>query len=286
MSTYTHRYIEVRREKIDGCAWKFKNLPNPAEHKGEVFKITEYNRPDNVSPFYKAEEVCSDKKGSTVVLWVPLDKVDSEWVPVKWYSYLPKNKVLANTDPYFKPKYNVAKDAEGNEFFIQEHLLWANNGGAVRDDYISSSGWSKSKFSGRGLPGDVSDEVKNDILSDYHYDITWVTLSEWEEAFDAAKDKFQRELEKRFEKQSKDEISRKLDNILNTLKNPDYKPRRVKKSTDDDDYYFEDTVEYMFDEEIWTLFVLQMEIDRTEFILEEFGDWWTSQDVRIIYYLA
>ena len=274
MSTYTHRYIEVCREAIDGATWRVDELPPAERHQGEVYKINDYNRPEDVAPYYKSDGV----------QWVPLDKVEKKWVPIKWYSFLPKNRVIDNEDPYYKPKYIVAKDENGDEIYLKENILWANNGGFVRDDYISSRSWNQSAVAGRGLPSDISDEVKNDIDSDYAYDKTWVTLAEWETIYEEAEKEFRRKVEKYFEGEKNDEINRKLEHIIKLIKNPNAKaPRKKEKGN----YYdYEDSLDYLFEEDIWKLFNIQAEIEKTEFILQEFEDWFSHEDVRIIYYLA
>lgn len=286
MSTYTHRYIEVEIECIDGSVWNKENLPSASKHEGEVWKVTNYRNHPEVSPYYVAKEAPGITFDESTYIWKPLDKVEKKWVPVKWYGFLPKNKVLENHDPYYKPKYVVAKDGNGKEMFLEENLLWCNNGGFVRDDYISSHGLSSHKFANRGLPSDVSEEVKADIESEkYNYDKTWVDLDEWEVAFEAAKEKFMKNVQLKFEKMNKKDISDKLDTILATIKDPNYKPKKKKKE-EDEDYYYEDTIEYLFEEDIWELFNIQMEIDRTEFIVEQFDNHYSHFGTRIIYYLA
>ena len=279
MSTYTYRYVEIRREMIDGSVWKFSDLPDPNEHRGEIYRINEYNRPEGISHYYKSIQVSDASFG-----WNPVEKVEKKWVPVKWYSYLPKNRVLDNKDPNFNPKYVTAKDANGKEFYLQEHLYWCNNGGHIRDDYISSSSFERHVFAKRGLPNDVSDEVKEDIGSDYAYDQTWVKFTEWEYAFDNALKNFVAKVKERFNNATLDEINRKLDDIFKAVKDPNYKPK--KKKSEDDEEYYEDTLEYLFEEDIWELFHIREEMERIEFIAEDFGDTFANNDVRVIYYLA
>ena len=281
MSTYTHRYIEILAEQIDGSVWKVSDLPPAEEHEGEIFKINGYNRPSDVAPYYIAKEKPGLTFDESVYVWEARTNVEKKWVPVKWYSVLNKNKVLLNKDPNWKPKYVVTKDG----MFLQENFLWANNGGCVRDDYISTRCWKESKVSGRGLPVDVSEEIESDIVSDYHYDMTWVTVSEWEEILEARKKEFESEVYKRYAKEDKREVMAKLDEIFKAIKDPNYTPKKKKKS-DEDVTDWEETVEYLFEEEIWDLFVIQMEIDRTEFILQEFADSYAYSEARIIYYLA
>jgi hypothetical protein len=112
-------------------------------------------------------------------------------------------------------------------------------------------------------------------------------LDEWEKAFDAAKEKFKNEVCKRCGEKGMDEISEKLDTILKTLKNADYKPEKKKDDEDDDAFEYEDSVDYLFNEDIWELINIQTEIDRISFILDDFSTaWHGNQDVRIIYHLA
>ena len=281
MSTYTHRYIEILAEQIDGSVWKVSDLPPAKEHEGEIFKINGYNRPADVAPYYIAKEKPGLTFDESVYVWEARTNVEKKWVPVKWYSVLNKNKVLLNKDPNWKPKYVVTKDG----MFLQENFLWANNGGCVRDDYISTRGWRESKVAGRGLPVDVSEEVESDIVSDYHYDMTWVTVSEWEEILEARKKEFESEVYKRYAKEDKREVMAKLDEIFKAIKDPNYTPKKKKKS-DEDAPDWEETVEYLFEEEIWDLFLIHMEINRTEFILQEFADSYAYSEARIIYYLA
>lgn len=280
MSAYVYRYIEIYKEAVDGSVWEKKDLPAAEKHEGEIFKINVYNRPENVAPYYKAEAVCS-ADGKTEYDWLPVYKVEKKWIPVKWYSFLPKNRVIGNKDPYYKPKYKVVKDDEGKEFFIEENIYWCDAGGCIRDKYIR-----KGAFSDRGLPEDVSEEVKNDIESDSTYGKTWVLLTEWQNAFETAKNEFAAEVRKRFAKENDEEISKKLDIILATIKDPNYKPKKKIKKNDEVIFY-EDTVEYLFDEWIYDLFTINMEIDRTEFILNEFDlHYGLNENARIIYCLA
>ena len=80
MSTYTHRYIEIQREMIDGIRWKFERLPDPETVVGKIYKISEYNLPEGIHRYYKSE-----KNGEGKAEWVPLENVEKKWVPVRWY---------------------------------------------------------------------------------------------------------------------------------------------------------------------------------------------------------
>lgn len=278
MSTYTYRYVEVLKEMIDGSVWTIDKLPCSKEHIGETFSITAFNRPVDVAQYYKATE-----NG-----WVALNDVEKKWVALKWYSPIGKDVLEAEKHyPESKKHHIELKDENGKSMYFKEKLYWCDNGGYVRDDYISTHGFSESKVAGRGLPKDVSPEIKEDVEEEkYAYDKTWVTLSEWENLFDSAISDFQHKLEKRYAEKDRDEISEMLDTILHTIKNPEYKPPKKKKKNDEDSIYYEDSVEYMFEEEIWKLFQIHSEIETIRFILDEFNGNLRTDGCRVIYYLA
>lgn len=279
MSTYTNRYIEVRREKIDGAVWSYDDLPQPSARIGQVYKINMYQLPEGVARYYRAVT------GGDAVAWVPLEKVETEWVPVKWFSYLPKNSVMDNKDPYYKPEYHIATNRnDGGEFFIQEHMLWYDNGGVIRDEYVSDRGWEAGPFIGRGLPEDISEDVRKDIeATGYAYSKTWVTLEEWENALDEAEKDFMHKVRERFTNEGLDEVAKKLDEVLSLLK-PGYKKPRKKRGEED----YEDSIDYIFEEWLSKLYQISHEIERIEFIVNEFypGYCKSGRDVRVIYYLG
>ena len=303
MSTYTHRYVEVLLEQIDGVRWKYERLPDPETVVGKIYKISEYNLPENVHRYYT-----SVKEGDSPARWEGKDTVDKKWTLVKWYSNRPA--LDEGSNPYedkFEAQRNHFKceDRFGKPLHLQEGIMWCNNGGHIRDDYIGN-GWGDSTFKDRGLPADVSEEVKKDIESDYHYGTTYVLLSEWETMFDAEMKKFVSEVKKRFRDEKLEEViaklnellkfSRKTNSVLQTIQagitnfetdKPVKGAKKKKTDEDDDDYMWEDSIDYMFEEEIWKLFNIQMEIDRCEFIVEDiFGSYASNDKIRIIYYLA
>ena len=285
MSTYTHRYVEVLLEQIDGVRWKYENLPDPETVVGKIYKISEYNLPENVHRYYT-----SVKEGDGPARWEGKDTVEKKWTLVKWYSNRPE--IDEGNNPY-EEKYEAQRnhfkceDRFGKPLHLQEGIMWCNNGGHIRDDYIGN-GWGESTFKDRGLPADVSEEVKKDIESDYHYGMTYVLLSEWETVFDAEMKKFVAEVKKRFRDEKLDTVLERVNALLYAQTGAkQYAPKKKKNDEDDEDYMWEDSIDYMFEEEIWKLFNIQMEIDRCEFIVEDiFGSYASNDKIRIIYYLA
>lgn len=301
MSTYTHRYVEVLQDQIDGIRWKYEGLPDPETVVGKTYKISEYNLPEGIHRYYT-----STKNGNEAARWVGKDTNDKKWELLRWFS--DRKKIDAGSSPYDEKyegqinKFDCA-DKFGKPLHLLEGLLWCNNGGHIRDDYVGN-GWGKCAFKDRGLPTDVSDEVKKDIESDYHYGMTYVTLAEWDKMFESELDKFVAEVKKRFRDEKLDKVTGKLDEILkynrksvNLLLKMQNCPiecgaepkngTRRKKKEDDEDYMWEDSIDYMFEEEIWKLFNIQDEINRCEFIVEDVcGLFADRENVRIVYYLA
>ena len=141
-------------------------------------------------------------------------------------------------------------------------------------------------FQDRGLPDDVSELVKKDIESDYHYGMTYVLLSEWESLFEKEQEKFVSEVKKRFRDEKLDLVLERVNALLYAQTGAkQYAPKKKKK--EDEELDWEESVDYMFEEEIWRLYLIRMEIDRCEFITEYLADVMVSSDkIRIIYYLA
>ena len=302
MSTYTHRYVEILHEQINGYRWNFERLPDPEEHVGEIYKINEYNLPEGVSRYYESVKETND----TPAHWDPRESVKTKWEPVKWYF---EKRKIDNGGPYpgeekFEESVNrfEAVDKFGKKHLLQEDFMWCNNGGYIRNDYIGRNIGNRV-FQDRGLPSDVSPEVKKDVESDYHYGMTYVLLSEWEKLFETELESFAKEVKKRFRDEKIDKILEKLDSIFRYSKRmidvldemrhklsdplPDFKEKKKTKKDKEEDEWWEDSVEYMFEEEIFRLFNIREEIDRCEFICENLGDCFPSSDkVRIIYYLA
>ena len=283
MSTYTHRYVEIQREMIDGIRWKFEKLPDPETVVGKIYKISEYNLPEGIHRYYKSE-----KNGEGKAEWVPLNSVEKKWFPVRWY--FEKSGIDQGENTYeeqYEAQRNhfTCKDKFGRELHLQEQFFWCNNGGYIRDDYIGH-GWGERVFQDRGLPDDVSELVKKDIESDYHYGMTYVLLSEWESLFEKEQEKFVSEVKKRFRDEKLDLVLERVNALLYAQTGAkQYAPKKKKK--EDDDFEWEESVDYMFEEEIWRLYLIRMEIDRCEFITEYLADGLVSSDkIRIIYYLA
>lgn len=301
MSTYTHRYVEVLRDQIDGVRWKYDGLPDPETVVGKIYKISEYELPEGIHRYYT-----SVKHGDSPAQWEGKDANEKKWTLLRWFSDRPE--IDKGNDPYdekYEEQINrfICSDKFGRPLRLQEGILWCNNGGHIRDDYVGN-GWGDCVFKGRGLPSDVSEEVKKDIESDYHYGMTYVTLAEWDKMFDSELGKFVAEVKKRFRDEKLDKVMAKLDDILKysirssnilskmqdgsaeTVKEP-HSRRRNKNTEEGDDFMWEDSIDYMFEEEIWKLFNIQTEIDRCEFIVEDVCGLYTDREnVRIIYYLA
>jgi hypothetical protein len=113
-----------------------------------------------------------------------------------------------------------------------------------------------------------------------------VTLDEWETAFETAKKAFEAKVRERYADEMREDVMQKLDVIYKTIKDPAYTPKKSRKKKDDEECCYEDTVEYLFEEDICQLFHIQTEIDRIHFIVDDINDDFCVKGTRVIYYLA
>lgn len=277
-------------------------MPNPNEHLGECYKINDYKLPEGVHRYY--ESVLDPLSGRAK--WQGRDTVDMRWEPITWF--VEKRKIdqdVANADTLdeLENKFSTT-DKYGKERILKQRILWANCGGYIRDDYIGKNIGGEAFFQNRGLPVDVSPEIKKDIESDYHYGETYVLLSEWEALLNAEWEKFVNKVKERFKDEKIEDILLKISDLfklnaemakclqrIESKSEAEPTPiairKRRKSSKNKYDDYYEDSLDYLFDEEIHRIFQIREEIDRCDFIVNELGESFAdSKKIRIIYYLA
>ena len=137
MSQYLIRHIEARYERIDGQSWNEKDLPDDKQD-GTIWRVN------------------SDKKYFKRVSgqWELMDDrvVERGWQLLKTYG------IGVAGESYSEYK-KVTAQIDGREKTLLENDEWANNGGAIRDDYISDQfSIVDCPLSGRGVPDDISEE--------------------------------------------------------------------------------------------------------------------------------
>ena len=277
MSQYTTRIIEVRVSTSKGTSYKYENLVErykDVAKEGDYFTLYE-NFKQKTIKYVNGEFVRTN------------EKIPKVWKLVKFYSnYDVKNIIVSDSDgehPMFEP------DGSINGEKVSSSNKWYNNGGYIRDNYISTNCFEYQPFTGRGIPSDISEEAAkliapelNDLLEyDYKHSRTWVTLSEWEELYNKKFEEFKQKISELYSNKKEDSISKKLNIILNKL---GVKTEEHTNEYDDDS---EDEVyiwDYLFDE----LLSISDEISRNAALAEQFldGAYVNYDDVRILYYIS
>ena len=277
MSQYTTRILEVRVSTSKGTSYKYENLVErykDTAKEGDYFVLYENFKPQTIK-YVNGEFVRTN------------EKIPKVWKLVKFYSnYDVKNRIVSDSDgehPTF------ASDGIVNGEKVSSSVEWCNNGGYIRDNYISTNGWESQSFTGRGIPSDISEEAaklmapeKDDLFGcDCKHSRTWVTLSEWEELYNKKFEEFRRKISELYSSKNADSINKKLNIVLNRL--------GVETKEFDNEYYDEgEQEEYIWEELFEELRAIDDEISRNVALAEQFldGVYVDYDDVRILYYIS
>ena len=277
MSQYTTRILEVRVSTSKGTSYKYENLVERYKDiakEGDYFVLYENFKPQTIK-YVNGEFVRTN------------EKIPKVWKLVKFYSnYDVKNIIVSDSDgehPTF------ASDGIVNGEKVSSSVEWCNNGGYIRDNYISTNGWESQSFTGRGIPSDISEEAaklmapeKDDLFGcDCKHSRTWVTLSEWEELYNKKFEEFKRKISELYSSKNADSINKKLNIVLNRL--------GVETKEFNNEYYDEgEQKEYIWGELFEELRTIGDEISRNVALAEQFldGVYVDYDDVRILYYIS
>ena len=277
MSQYTTRILEVRVSTSKGTSYKYENLVERYKDiakEGDYFVIYENFKPQTIK-YVNGEFVRTN------------EKIPKVWKLVKFYSnYDVKNRIVSDSDgehPIF------VSDGIVNGEKVSSSVEWCNNGGYIRDNYISTNGWESQSFTGRGIPSDISEEAaklmapeKDDLFGcDCKHSRTWVTLSEWEELYNKKFEEFRRKISELYSSKNTDSINKKLNIVLNRL--------GVETKEFNNEYYDEgEQKEYIWGELFEELRTIGDEISRNVALAEQFldGVYVDYDDVRILYYIS
>ena len=223
MSTYTIRHVEGRFKLTSGSVYKLEDLP------AEAPEGTYYHT-------WQCEHSYAVFRNGK---WEPEDSCPTEWRLLTTYNRLkrmPDNK-------WGKENTTTLRDADGNEWLMHANTEFCNNGGSIRDEYISTHNWRLKDdvpFNSRGLPDDLSEETRQAMLYEDEdwsakpnengeypkvtktrgYDYTWVTLSEWSQMYDYEQERLKNLITEYVMKKNVNSINKKLDMILLHMKDP------------------------------------------------------------------
>lgn len=277
MSKYTTRIIEVRVSTSKGESYNYESLVErykDTAKEGDYFVLYE-NYVKQTIKYVNGEFVRTN------------EKIPEVWKLVKFYSnYDIKNIIILDSTgehPSFGPDGNI----NGEE--VSSSIEWCNNGGYIRDNYISINGWDSQSFTGRGIPSDISEEAaklmapQKDDLFDYDckHSRTWVTLAEWEELYNKKFEEFKHKISELYSNKNANSINKKLNIVLNKL--------GVETEECKNEYYNEDEQEeYIWGELFEELIAISDEISRNAALAEQFldGMYVDYDDVRILYYIS
>lgn len=277
MSQYTTRILEVRVSTSKGTSYKYENLVERYKDiakEGDYFVLYENFKPQTIK-YVNGEFVRTN------------EKIPKVWKLVKFYSnYDVKNRIVSDSDgehPIF------VSDGIVNGEKVSSSVEWCNNGGYIRDNYISTNGWESQSFTGRGVPSDISEEAaklmapeKDELFGcDCKHSRTWVTLSEWEELYNKKFEEFKRKISELYSSKNADSINKKLNIVLNRL--------GVETEEFKNEYYDEgEQEEYIWEELFEELRAIDDEISRNVALAEQFldGVYVDYDDVRILYYIS
>lgn len=292
MARYTYRHYEVRRPVIDGYACNLKDHILEKAVNGQTWCVH--------GEEFRYYTLVDGK-------WIGSNTVEKKWELCKFALEVKKPALSKEDYPehYTNPwnSIHVMKDSSDNERYFKIIDDWANNGGAIRDEYLCDYGFGDTGWSGRGLPTDCSPELL-EVLKDedgelpkYHY--TNITLSELRTIYDKEETRILGLIKDSYIKQMNSDINKKLDFIIVNMKDPismnldDLKKKKVNpddeyddiETYDEDNDYYE-SPEYIIEEYMPNLYLLCQEIAKLEYVAQDIYDVYSDEDIRVIHYVC
>ena len=280
MSVYTYRILEYLSENTDGSVWKVSDLPDASQNKGKVYRINIYKLEPGEHRYYRSTE------NHYGWYWCGMDSVDKQWHHVKWYTVLGQRKFIIPGEEKMLAYQNdhtyVATAPNGETVKFLENTYWVNNGGHVRDDYVSRNGFGDGRFSERGIPSDISESADAEVkYHDYCWGKTYVNMSEWESELGTLIDKFKDSMMKHYRDERLESVDDKITELLDLYKG---KPYKKKKKDEEDDY---DDFAEAYEDEIWKIINVADEISICDNLFDEFVPSSVRVlDRRIIYFMG
>ena len=281
MSTYVTRVIEVKLPDIQGYVWQEKDLDKLDKKKLKPWDIYKVNS-DNEYPYRKwhiAHEI---------------DGIPAYWEKIKTCNYswhLLKYWVTNNIYGYKTDHPDYLKD----NIELKRIDDYCNNGGSIRDVYLSQWYSDKYKITDRGVPNDCSDETKTvlELDNQYNYNRTYVLLSELNSIYSREIESFKNKIKETiFNKQLKT-IDEKVDKIYSKLNDENIhienistnKDKSISLDEEDNDDY-EVNIDTLFEDEFYDIQTLNDEITIIDHLVDEIYGYISSENIRINYYFS
>lgn len=283
MSTYVTRVIEVRLPEIDGYVWNEKDLDKLDKKTLKPWVIYKVNS-DTEYPYRKyhiAHEI---------------DGIPEHWEKMKTCEY------KWHLFKYWVPN-NIHDKTENPDFLddkteLKKKTDYWNNGGSIRDVYLSQWYSDKYNITDRGIPDDCSEETMKELDLDdkYIYNRTNVLLSELYAIYSREIDEFKNKIKDTiFNKQLKT-IDEKVDKIYSKLNGEDIQSEdtstnkenndNISLEDDEEGYDYEVTIDTLFDEEFNDIQTLNDEITIIHHLVDETYGYISSENIRVNYYFS
>lgn len=302
MSDYTTRIIEVNISESKGYLNDIDVFPEGIQN-GDIYTLP-YNK------IVDGNKYCKYVDGK----WEFLKTCPRHWTLLK--AYIPRGPrkkqqtvLVDEYDENLKPTGRkieqvvgspdknayLFKDDVGKDIWFKIEREWSNNGGNVRDNYISKM--NNTPITGRGLPSDISEEtnawLEEDKAREYGYSFTWCTLQEWYDEYEKVQERILKKIQDLYTKKEFESSQKKLDFIIKNLgKVPSDKDvknilKNNKRKSDDEDLFdFDFEMDCLIEEELPELWSIAYEIGRIEAFVDMYDELGNSDYVRIIYYLS
>lgn len=218
------------------------------------------------------------------------NKKTGKWELVKCYKKFYKMQVYTKEGWIDnKPDFNV----DGVDMTV-EFSYECNNACALRQYFSDSWGNEYTDkdygLNGRGMPDDISEELKDYLTKEKvengYWGLTHCTLKELIDVMNQEKKLYFEKIKNKIQGNSKDELVARLDHVLEEMNKP-LENRQKFKAEEKEEKYYEDSLEYLYEEMCWGWESLNDEVTRIQYILDELNNFWEGEsNARIIVYFS
>ena len=218
------------------------------------------------------------------------NKKTGKWELVKCYKKFYKTQIYVDGKWIDnKPDFTV----NGRDMSIKPYYS-CDNACSLRqyfsDSYANEFTDEDYGFSDRGMPDDISEELKDYLTKekdeDGYWGLTHCTLKELIDVMNQEKKLYFEKIKNKIQGNGKDELVARLDHILEEMNKP-LENRQKFKAEEKEEEYYEDSLEYLYEEMCWGWESLNDEVTRIQYILDELNNFWEGEsNARIIVYFS
>lgn len=284
MSTYVTRVVEVKLPCIQGYVCQEKDLDKIDKKSLKPWDVYKINS-DSEYP-YRKWHVAHDIDGIPEH-WEKMKSCDYKWELLKYWVTNNIHGYKTEHPDYLSDKTELKKKTD----------FW-NNGGSIRDVYLSQ--WYSDKYNivDRGIPDDCSEETLKELELDdkYIYNRTNVLLSELCSIYSREIEEFKNKIKDNiFNKQLKT-IDEKVDKIYSKLNGEDIPSDdsstnkenndNISLEDDEEEYDYEVNINTLFDEKFNDIQTLNDEITIIHHLVDETYGYISSENIRVNYYFS